>query len=224
MASKNYYGVLGVPRDESQAGIRAAYQGLAKRLHPDVTRAEATAFQEIEEAYEALSNPARRHAHDRRMFEPEPGVTVPITRRPVPEPISPKPISLFARPEQTRPSFDAFRERYLRNFTGRGVPKAERAESLTLDMVLSPEEALSGCSIPVGVPIFRACQECGGTGRVWAFPCVECAASGLAEGLRALRLRVLPGVRAGSVIEAPLDPFGIRNLYLRVHISVGAAY
>ena len=45
-------------------------------------------------------------------------------------PVGHPPVSLFGQPEQTRPSFDAFHERYLRNFTGWNVPKAERAESL----------------------------------------------------------------------------------------------
>jgi hypothetical protein len=44
---------------------------------------------------------------------------------------APEPISLFGRPEQPRPSVDAFRERYLRIFTGWNVPNAERAGSLT---------------------------------------------------------------------------------------------
>jgi hypothetical protein len=35
-----------------------------------------------------------------------------------------------------------------------------------------------------------------------------------------IRIPVPPGVRAGSVIEVPLDGFGIRNLYLRLHVRI----
>jgi hypothetical protein len=35
MAIKDYYGVLGISRDESPSGIRSAYRRLAKRFHPD---------------------------------------------------------------------------------------------------------------------------------------------------------------------------------------------
>jgi DnaJ-class molecular chaperone len=49
-------------------------------------------------------------------------------------------------------------------------------------VVLSAAEAFYGCKIPVGVPVFGACQECGGTGEVFPFRCLECAGSGLVEG------------------------------------------
>jgi molecular chaperone DnaJ len=220
MPAKNYYVVLGVSRDGSPEAIRAAYHELARRLHPDIAGpARTAAFQEIAEAYEVLSDPARRRAHDQEV-EPARGVEIPVRRGPGPKPVAPEPISLFGQPEQTRPSFEAFRERYMRNFTGRNVPKAERAESLTLDVVLSPEEAFYGCEVPVGVPVFYTCPECGGAGRVFPFRCLECAGSGMMEDQRTLRIEVPPMVRSGTVLEAPLERFGIGNLYLRVHVGI----
>ena len=138
-------------------------------------------------------------------------------------PVGLQPVSLFGQPEQTRPSFDAFRERYLRNFTGWNVPKAERAESLTLDVALSPAEALRGCIVPVGVPVFGACPECDGTGQMVPFRCMECAGSGLVEEERTLRVHVPPRVQPGTVLELPLEMFGIGNLYLRLHVSISDA-
>jgi DnaJ-class molecular chaperone len=220
MPSRNYYVVLGVPPDESQPGIHAAYHDLVRRLHPDVAgETAATRFQEINEAYQVLSDRARRRAHDR---ETSTGVSTSYGPSPAPEEASAKPLSPFAYPERVRPSHDALHDRWLRNFTGIGVPKAERAESLTLEIALTPEEAARGCTVPVGVPVFGACLECGGTRRAWPFPCRACRASGLAEELRTLRLRVPPGVRHGTILELPLAFYGIANLYLRVRISVGA--
>jgi DnaJ-class molecular chaperone len=195
MPAKNYYVVLGVSRDESPAGIRTAYHELARRMHPDITGpADTSRFQEINEAYEVLSDPDRRRAHDRDFGELERGTVVPVRHQPPSGPIAPEPISLFGQPEQTKPSFDAFRERYLRNFSGWNVPKAERVESLTLDVALSPAEAFCGCTIPVGVPVFGACPECGGTGQVFLFRCLECAGSGLLEEQRTLHVpRAAPG-------------------------------
>jgi len=224
MAAKNYYVILGISQDETPAGIRHAYHELARRMHPDVAGPVGTSrFQEINEAYEALSDLARRRAHDRESGAAERGTEVPVRHQPPTWPIAPEPISLFGQPEQTRPSFDAFRERYLRNFAGSSVPKAERAQSLTLDVVLSPAEAYYGCTVPVGVPVFGTCQECGGTGQVFPFRCMECAGSGLSEEQRTLRVRVPPRVQPGTVLEAPLDMFGINNLYLRVQVSISDA-
>ena len=224
MPAKNYYVVLGVPRSVSHSGIRAAYHELARRMHPDITGPTGTSrFQEIKAAYEVLSDPARRRADDREFDEPDRGTEVPVRRQPPSWPSSPEPISLFGQPEQTRPSFDAFRERYLRNFTGWSVPKAERAESLTLDVALSPVEAFYGCTVPVGVPVFSACLECGGTGQVFPFRCMECAGSGLVEEQRTLHIRVPPRVQPGTVLEVPLEMFGIGNLYLRLQVSISDA-
>ena len=246
MPAKNYYVVLGVSRGESPAGIRTAYHELARRMHPDVAGpAGTTRFQEINEAYQVLSDPARRRAHDREFGGPEVEVRRepprwPIASEPIGQPprwpvasepigqpprwpIAPEPISLFGQPEQTRPSFDSFQERYLRNFTGWNVPKAERAESLTLDVVLSPTEAFYGCTVPVGVPVFAACAECAGTGQAFPFRCTGCAGSGLIEELRTLHVRVPPRVQPGTVLELPLERFGIGNLYLRVQVSISDA-
>jgi DnaJ-class molecular chaperone len=225
MPAKNYYVVLGVSGEESPAGIRNAYHELARSLHPDIAGpAGPPRFQEINEAYEVLSDPARRRAHDREYGVPEGGTEVPVLRQPPRWPIAPEPISLFGQPEQTQPSFDAFRDRYLRNFTGWHVPKAERVESLTLDVVLSPAEAFLGCTVPVGVPVFGACPECGGKGYILPFRCLQCAGSGLVEEQRTLLVRVPPRVRPGTVLELPLEMFGIANLYLRVQISISDAF
>jgi curved DNA-binding protein len=67
MEYKDYYKILGVPRDASAEDIKRAYRKLARKYHPDVSkepRAEAR-FKEVGEAYEALKDPARRAAYDR---------------------------------------------------------------------------------------------------------------------------------------------------------------
>ena len=68
-----------------------------------------------------------------------------------------------------------------------------------------------------------ACRECGGTGRIFPFRCMECAGSGLSEAQRTLRVHVPPRVQPGTVLEAPLAMFGIGNLYLRVQVSISDA-
>jgi molecular chaperone DnaJ len=224
MPAKNYYVVLGVSRGESPAGIRNAYHELARRMHPDIAGPAGTSrFEEINEAYEVLSDPARRREHDLESGESRRGTEVPVSHGPAPWPVAPEPISLFGQPDQTRPSFDAFRDRYLRNFTRSNVPKAERVESLTLDVALTPAEAFNGCTLPVGVPVFSACAECGGTGQVAPFRCVECGGSGLVEEQRTLHVHVPPRVPPGTILEVPLEMFGIGNLYLRVQVSISDA-
>jgi len=68
MAKRDYYDVLGVPRDADQAAIKKAYRRLARRYHPDLNPNDAqaeTKFKEIGEAYEVLSDKTKRQAYDR---------------------------------------------------------------------------------------------------------------------------------------------------------------
>ncbi|HKZ32230.1 MAG TPA: DnaJ domain-containing protein [Vicinamibacteria bacterium] len=58
---KDYYQLLGVPRDASATAIRRAFQKLARRFEPD--RAE-DAYAELQAAYETLSDAERRRRYD----------------------------------------------------------------------------------------------------------------------------------------------------------------
>ena len=60
----NYYEVLGVPREASQAEIRNAYRNLAKEHHPDHPGGSAEEFSRLQEANAVLSDPNRRRQHD----------------------------------------------------------------------------------------------------------------------------------------------------------------
>ena len=66
MQFKDYYEVMGVPRDATAEQIKRAYRQLARKHHPDVSKgADAEArFKELGEAYEVLKDPEKRAAYD----------------------------------------------------------------------------------------------------------------------------------------------------------------
>ncbi len=75
MEFKDYYKVMGVPRDATEAQIKQAYRKLARKYHPDVSKekdAEAR-FKDLGEAYEVLKNPEKRAAYDQLGSGPRPG-------------------------------------------------------------------------------------------------------------------------------------------------------
>jgi curved DNA-binding protein CbpA len=67
---RDYYEVLGVPRDADAKTIKSAFRVLARRYHLDIsTEPDAEQrFREIAEAYGVLSDPARRASYDTRGF------------------------------------------------------------------------------------------------------------------------------------------------------------
>ena len=67
MQFKDYYETLGVARGASQEDVKRAYRRLARRYHPDVSKAAdaESRFKEIGEAYEVLKDPGKRAAYDR---------------------------------------------------------------------------------------------------------------------------------------------------------------
>jgi curved DNA-binding protein len=70
----NHYATLGLERRCSVADIRAAYRALAKRIHPDLNANSPAAIkptQELNAAYEILSDPELRAAYDREFTPPE---------------------------------------------------------------------------------------------------------------------------------------------------------
>lgn len=67
MEFKDYYAVLGVPPGADEQAIKKAYRKLARQYHPNVNPGDKQAeerFKEINEAYEALSDPKRRRKYD----------------------------------------------------------------------------------------------------------------------------------------------------------------
>ncbi|HCA84653.1 MAG TPA: molecular chaperone DnaJ, partial [Streptomyces sp.] len=64
---KDYYKILGVPKDATEAEIKKAYRKLAREFHPDANKNDLKAeerFKEISEANDILADPKRRKEYD----------------------------------------------------------------------------------------------------------------------------------------------------------------
>jgi curved DNA-binding protein len=83
MEYKDYYKILGVERDASEADIKKSYRRLARKYHPDVSKEPdaETRFKELGEANEVLKDAQKRQSYDQlganwksgQDFNPPPG-------------------------------------------------------------------------------------------------------------------------------------------------------
>ena len=67
MDYKDYYSILGVPKNASQDEIKKAYRKLARKHHPDLNKVDPQAeqrFKDINEANEVLSDAEKRKMYD----------------------------------------------------------------------------------------------------------------------------------------------------------------
>lgn len=78
---KDYYQILSVPRNASQKQIKEAYYEKARLCHPDTNKgSSASGFQEILEAYEVLTDEAKRRTYDSTTVTKRPHPRVHINR------------------------------------------------------------------------------------------------------------------------------------------------
>lgn len=73
MPSRDYYDILGVPKGASEDDIKKSYRKLAMKWHPDRDGGDANKFLELQEAYNYLSDPAKKADYDRNGFKPNSG-------------------------------------------------------------------------------------------------------------------------------------------------------
>lgn len=156
MSKRDYYEVLGVPRDADENTIKSAYRKLARQYHPDVNKAEDAEerFKEINEAYEVLSDPDKRAAYDRFGHAAAQGGFG-----------AGGPGAGFGGFGGFGGFSDIFEE-FFGGFTGtRAASRGPtRGADLRYDLDITFEEAVFGVEKEIEVPRLETCPHCQGSG------------------------------------------------------------
>jgi molecular chaperone DnaJ len=228
---RDFYELLGVSKSASQDEIKKAYRELARKWHPDRNPDDEQAeerFKEIQQAYDALSDPEKRKQYDAggRLGGFGPGGF-------------PGAGGVPGGGGFTADLGDIFST----FFGGRGRqqgPREQRGRDLETEVRLSFDQAMHGTQIGVSVPttgpcptchgsgakpgttprvcprcegrgidaqsqgffsISQPCPECGGQGTLIDDPCSNCGGSGITQETKRYRVNIPAGVHDGSRIR-----------------------
>ncbi len=160
---RDYYEVLGVTKDASEADIKKAFRKKAMEYHPDRNPDNPEAaekFKEATEAYDILSNPEKRSAYDRYGFA---GVQSDFSSVNVGD------FSTFSDLFSSLFRDDFFGDDIFSQFFGgrsrtRRSSSPQKGSDLLMDYKIGFEEAIYGTKKIVEVPIKKECPDCNGTG------------------------------------------------------------
>ena len=224
--TRDYYEVLGVPRDADTQTIKKAYRRLARELHPDVNPDDPSCeegFKEATLAYEVLSDPEKRRTYD--MYGPE----------------------AFHHDGAGAGGFRGFGdfgdifESFFGPWFGTGSPRQRgpvRGEDLVVELELDLEEAAFGVTKNVEVRSLDTCSTCAGTGTSdpsSIITCPVCGGSGRVRQVKQTLLGQFIQTSAcarchgeGRIIGAPCPTCGgagraVRTRTLAVDIPAGIA-
>ena len=221
--AKSYFAILGISSSASIEDVRAAYRRLAKEFHPDHFKGGSGPFREIQEAYAVLGDPQKRHRYEDTLES----ARTPRPRRapagPAPEPLIPEqqpadfgeisPVRSF---RTYTPSYDEIFDWLWHNFSDMTWPKSGRFQELTLEVLLTRDQAHQGGNARVMVPARAMCPTCGGTGGVGYYECNRCGGEGAISGEIPVSISFPAGLTSDYAVVVPLDRFGIRNLHITV--------
>jgi molecular chaperone DnaJ len=162
MAKRDYYDILGVPRNAEEEDIKKAYRKLAMKFHPDrnqgdKAKASEEKFKEVKEAYEMLTDPQKRAAYDQyghAGVDPNMGG------------------GRGAGPEGFGGFAEAFGDIFGDIFGGAagaggrraGGQQVYRGNDLSYAMEITLEEAARGKDTQIRIPTWDTCETCKGSG------------------------------------------------------------
>jgi molecular chaperone DnaJ len=190
MTDRDYYEILGVPRNASQDDLKSAFRKLARQYHPDVNKSHDAEerFKELNEAYAVLSDDEKRAAYDRfgHAGVRGPGGAQDFTVD----------FSDFADIFGDLFGFGGFgrSSRRTRNSPRRGA-------DLQLRLDLSFEQAVFGVEKEIEITREEVCSTCGGSGAEPGTTPVRCATCNGSGEVRQMRQTIL-----GSMVQVATCP------------------
>jgi len=181
MAKKDYYEILGVSKNATDAEIKSAFRKMAKQYHPDVNKEPGAAekFKEISEAYSVLSDESKRKMYDQYGADAVNNAGQGGTGG----------FSGFGGFQGGFGDFSGFGfgqddlEDIISSFFGGGSSKSRKAgatkgEDALVRINLTFDEAIFGCEKSFKISLNTTCPDCNGKGGLNPHTCSKCNGKG----------------------------------------------
>jgi len=226
MEFRDYYKLLGVERNASEAQIKSAYRKLARKYHPDVNPGNKSAeskFKEINEAYQVLSDAEKRRKYDELGADWERGISEDEMRRRYARAAGGASAGGGGARGFSPGGFSDFFEQFFGGLGGFGTRGArgfeeysfagepQRAPDLRAEVRIALTDAIGGAKQRLELMSEDECVSCGGTGMVGreerqgktrvirsAEPCPTCGGRGSIPAPRTLEVSIPAGVSDGT--------------------------
>ncbi|OGO14202.1 MAG: hypothetical protein A2Z02_01875 [Chloroflexi bacterium RBG_16_48_7] len=218
MAGKDYYNVLGVPRNAVDKDIKAMYRKLARKYHPDVNPGDKAAearFKEINEAFEILSDPDKRKKYDQYGSDFDNAEAFARAQQQARQQQQYRTYNRGGGGGQPFTTFETsdmgdlnevFESLFKGGFGGSGARTGgrrapRRGQDLEHGIELTLEEVFNGTKRVLELQSEQVCPVCQGVGRIKNSACSQCGGAGRIIKPRRLEVKIPAGVKDGSKVR-----------------------
>jgi DnaJ-class molecular chaperone len=241
MNFKDYYSVLGVPKNTAEKDIKSAYRKLARKWHPDANlknpKEAEEKFKEISEAYEVLGDPEKRKKYDVLGPNWQQAAQQAEQQRRYRTNINGEEFEFDLGGEGAPTGFSDFFETFFsgvgRRQTAqapRGPGRARRGQDLETTIDLTLRDIYEGGTKAVSLQIEDICPRCHGTGTEDGHLCPQCHGTGRVVLTKRFEVSIPRGIGDGQRIRlAGQGGAGINggpngDLYLIVQLQDDPTY